>query len=72
MINSYRLNSIMKIIRNGVPLDEEELNLVKTLSNKELIEIIEINNKNINLYNKIIENNYNLGFINKTLINDDE
>jgi hypothetical protein len=62
----------MKIIRNGVPLDEEELNLVKTLSNKELIEIIEINNKNINLYNKIIENNYNLGFINKTLINDDE
>jgi hypothetical protein len=44
----------MRIIRNGVSLNDEELTSVKTLSKEQLIEIIEINNKNIDMYFKLI------------------
>jgi hypothetical protein len=54
LINSYRIYYIMRIIRNGVPLNDEELTSVKTLSKEQLIEIIEINNKNIDMYFKLI------------------
>jgi len=54
LINSYRIHYIMRIIRNGVPLNDEELTSVKTLSKEQLIEIIEINNKNIDMYFKLI------------------
>jgi len=54
LINSYRIHYIMRIIRNGVPLNDEELIFVKTLSKEQLIEIIEINNTNIDLFNKLI------------------
>ena len=54
LINSYRIYYIMRIIRNGVPLNDEELTSVKTLSKEQLIEIIEINNKNIDIYFKLI------------------
>jgi len=54
LINSYRYYYIMKIIRNGVPLNDKELTTVKTLSKEQLIEIIEINNTNIDLFNKLI------------------
>jgi hypothetical protein len=54
LINSYRYYIIMKMIRNGVPLNDEELTSLKTLSKEQLIEIIEINNKNIDLFNKLI------------------
>ena len=54
LINSYRIHYIMRIIRNGVPLNDEELTFVKTLSKEQLIEIIEINNKNIDIYFKLI------------------
>jgi len=54
LINSFRIHYIMRIIRNGVPLNDEELTFVKTLSKEQLIEIIEINNKNIDLYFKLI------------------
>jgi len=54
LINSYRIHYIMRIIRNGVPLNDEELTSVKTLSKEQLIEIIEINNKIIDIYIKLI------------------
>ena len=54
LINSYRIHYIMRIIRNGVSLNDEELTSVKTLSKEQLIEIIEINNTNIDLFNKLI------------------
>ena len=54
LINSYRIHYIMRMIRNGVPLNDEELTYVKTLSKEQLIEIIEINNKNIDMYFKLI------------------
>lgn len=53
LINSYRLYNIMKIIKNAFPLDDEQLSFVKTLSREELIEIIEINNTKIYLFNKL-------------------
>jgi len=54
LINSYRIHYIMRIIRNGVPLNDEELTSVKTLSKEQLIEIIEINNTIIDMYFKLI------------------
>jgi hypothetical protein len=44
----------MKIVKNALPIDDEELTFVKTLSKEQLIEIIEINNTNIELFNKLI------------------
>ena len=54
LINSYRYYNIMKIVKNALPIDDEELIFVKTLSKEQLIEIIEINNTNIDLFNKLI------------------
>jgi hypothetical protein len=54
LINSYRYYNIMKIVKNALPIDDEELTFVKTLSKEQLIEIIEINNTNIDLFNKLI------------------
>ena len=54
LINSYRYYSITKTIKNRVPLNDEELTYIKTLSKEQLIEIIEINNTNIDLFNKLI------------------
>lgn len=54
LIDSYRTYGIMRIIRNGIPLDDEELLFVKTLSREQLIEIIEINNKNISMFHTVI------------------
>jgi hypothetical protein len=44
----------MKIVKNALPIDDEELTFVKTLSKEQLIVIIEINNTNIDLFNKLI------------------
>jgi len=54
LINSYRYYNIMKIVKNALPIDDEELTFVKTLSKEQLIEIIEIKNTNIDLFNKLI------------------
>jgi hypothetical protein len=54
LINSYRYYYIMKIVKNAISIDDEELTFVKTLSKEQLIEIIEINNTNIDLFNKLI------------------
>jgi hypothetical protein len=54
LINSYRYYNIMKIVKNALPIDDEELTFVKTLSKEQLIEIIEINNTYIDLFNKLI------------------
>ena len=44
----------MKIVKNALPIDDEEFSFVKTLSKEQLIEIIEINNTYIDLFNKLI------------------
>jgi hypothetical protein len=44
----------MKKLRSCLELNYEELTFVKTLSKDQLIEIIEINNINIEIMNKVI------------------
>lgn len=50
-INEYK---IMFKIRNGNPLDKEELLFINNLSREKLLEIIDINNTIISQLNRIV------------------
>ena len=52
--NKNKYYDLMKIIRNGLPLNEFQLLYLKSLNKNQLLEIIEINNRNIDLLVKVI------------------